>query len=65
MALFSCNHSWGFPRRRADFAGQPNVDVQTCSKCGAQRISPVQFGPAATTAQEPKPKPQQFMEVQA
>ena len=63
MALFSCSHSWGFPRRRPEFAGQHNVDVQTCAKCGAQRMSPVQFGPAAT-APEP-PEPPQLVEVRA
>ena len=62
MAIFSCSHSWGFPRRRPEFDGQRNVDVQTCSKCGAQRISPVQFGPAAANAPE---TPQQLVEVQA
>ena len=64
MALFSCRHSWGFPRRRPEFGGRHNVDVQTCSKCGAQRISPVQFGPAAR-APEPQQPQQQFVEVQA
>ena len=63
MALFSCSHSWGFPRRRQEFAGQRNVDVQTCAKCGAQRESPVQFGPAAS-APQPRESPQ-LAEVQA
>ena len=62
MAIFSCNHDWGFPRRRREFGGQCNVDVQTCSKCGAQRISPVQFGPAAEDASQPD---QQLHEVRA
>jgi len=48
MPLFQCVHSWGFPRRRPEFDGRRNVDVQTCSKCGARRVSPVQFGSAAT-----------------
>ena len=39
-----CIHRWGFPRRYRTFRGKPNVDVQTCGKCGAQRISPIQFG---------------------
>lgn len=54
MALFSCNHNWGFPRRKTEFEGKCDVDVQTCSKCGAQRISPVQFGPTtdATEAEQ-------------
>ena len=39
-----CRHEWSFPRRRATFAEHRNVDVQTCSKCGAQRVSPIQFG---------------------
>ena len=62
MALFSCSHSWGFPRRRAEFADQRNVDVQTCSKCGARRVSPVQFGPAAVAPEDHDP---QLLEVQA
>jgi hypothetical protein len=48
-----CSHSWGFPRRWARFAAQANVDVQTCTKCGARRLSPVQFG-ARETAPEPE-----------
>ena len=40
-----CRHDWSFPRRRAVFGECRNVDVQTCSKCGAQRVSPIQFGP--------------------
>jgi hypothetical protein len=39
-----CRHEWSFPRRRATCAEHRNVDVQTCSKCGAQRVSPIQFG---------------------
>jgi len=42
--FFLCLHDWGFPRRRPEFQGRRDVDVQTCSKCGARRISPVQFG---------------------
>lgn len=61
MVLFSCGHDWGFPRRRREFQGKHKVDVQTCSKCGAERISPVQFGPAS----EPAPQPDQFQEVRA
>jgi hypothetical protein len=60
MALFSCSHNWGFPRRKAEFEGKCDVDVQSCSKCGAQRISPVQFGPATDA-----PEPQQLVEVRA
>ena len=41
-----CRHEWSFPRRRAAFAEHRDVDVQTCSRCGAQRVSPIQFGPA-------------------
>ena len=41
---------WGFPRRWPEFDGKRNVDVQTCAKCGAQRESPVQFGPVAPPA---------------
>jgi hypothetical protein len=40
-----CHHSWSFPRRWPKFGEQRNVDVQTCSKCGARRVSPIQFGP--------------------
>ena len=47
MLLFLCMHSWGFPRRWPEFHGKQNVDVQTCSKCGARRLSPVTFGPIA------------------
>ena len=47
MLLFLCLHSWGFPRRWLEFHGKQNVDVQTCSKCGARRLSPVTFGPVA------------------
>jgi hypothetical protein len=64
MAIFSCNHMWGFPRRRPEFGGRRNVDVQTCSKCGAQRISPVQFGPDASAPKDVEPQ-QQFVEVRA
>ena len=44
MSILLCWHSWGFPRRWPEFHGKRNVDVQTCSKCGARRESPVQFG---------------------
>jgi hypothetical protein len=44
MGIFKCSHSWGFPQRWPEFEGKLNVDVQTCSKCGARRESPVQFG---------------------
>jgi hypothetical protein len=46
LAHWFCRHAWGFPRREAAFAGHDNVDVQTCLKCCARRLSPVQFGPA-------------------
>lgn len=50
-----CFHSWGFPRRRARFGEHCGVDVQTCAKCGAQRVSPVQFGSGRTaTASGPE-----------
>ena len=39
-----CLHEWGFPRRWTEFEGRQNVDVQTCAKCGARRVSIVQFG---------------------
>ena len=44
MGIFKCSHSWGFPQRWPEFNGKRNVDVQTCSKCGARRESPVQGG---------------------
>ena len=47
MGIFKCSHSWGFPQRWPEFDGKRNVDVQTCSKCGARRESPVQFGKLA------------------
>jgi len=46
MRIFHCKHKWGFPRRRPEFDGRRNVDVQTCVKCGARRLSEVQFGAA-------------------
>ena len=64
MDMFFCNHSWGFPRRRPEFQGRQAVDVQTCSKCGAQRISPVQFGPEAS-APENVTQQQRVVAVQA
>jgi len=42
--MMFCLHSWAFPRRWQEFAGHTGVDVQTCAKCGARRLSPVQFG---------------------
>ena len=39
-----CRHRWSFPRRWPEFQGHANVDVQTCTKCGARRQSLVQFG---------------------
>jgi sulfur relay (sulfurtransferase) complex TusBCD TusD component (DsrE family) len=47
MGIFKCSHSWGFPQRWPEFNGKRNVDVQTCSKCGARRESSVQFGKLA------------------
>ena len=49
-SLVSSGHKWGFPRRWREFDGKPNVDVQTCTTCGARRISPVQFGTRRTKA---------------
>jgi hypothetical protein len=57
-----CRHSWGFPRRWPEFQGKSDVDVQTCSKCGARRESPVQFG-APPPADRPAPNEQQFAGV--
>ena len=47
-----CLHDWGFPRRWPEFDGHRDVDVQTCARCGARRLSIVQFGrrPQASTA---------------
>ena len=44
-------HRWGFPQRQKEFEGRRAVDVQTCTECGRQRISPVQFGPEAQSLQ--------------
>jgi hypothetical protein len=44
--IWFCIHTLGFPRRWREFDGKRNVDVQTCAKCGARRLSVVQFGPA-------------------
>ena len=63
FALLSSGHKWGFPRRWREFDGQRNVDVQTCTTCGARRISPVQFGPAATA--RARHNRQQLAEVEA
>ncbi len=41
-----CFHRWGFPRRCAQYEEHEDVDVQTCLKCGATRLSLVQFGRA-------------------
>lgn len=62
---WSCRHSWGFPRRWPEFQGKCNVDVQTCSKCGARRESPVQFGAAEPGPDQPASAEQQFAEVRA
>lgn len=61
---WSCRHYWGFPRRWPEFQGKRNVDVQTCSKCGARRESPVQFG-AAAASDQPASDEQRFAEVRA
>jgi hypothetical protein len=42
-SLLSSAHDWGWPRRVAEFEGHENVDVQTCTRCGARRLSPLQF----------------------
>ena len=39
-----CLHDWGFPRRWPEFEGHRDVDIQTCARCGARRLSIVQFG---------------------
>lgn len=53
MSHWFCFHSWGFPHRWPEFAGRRNVDVQTCTKCGARRISTIQFGPTKPETQVP------------
>jgi hypothetical protein len=58
VEIFRCRHRWGFPRRWPEFEGQTDVDVQTCSKCGAHRLSPIQFGQAKPSA-APVPSKQQ------
>ena len=63
FTLLHSAHTWGFPRRWREFDGQQNVDVQTCTKCGARRISPVQFGKAANA--RARRDGQQLAEVQA
>jgi NAD-dependent SIR2 family protein deacetylase len=62
---WSCRHSWSFPRRWPEFQGKRNVDVQTCSKCGARRESPVQFGAAEPASDHGASAEQQFAEVRA
>jgi len=47
-----CLHDWGFPRRWPEFQGKRDVDVQTCAKCGAHRLSIVQFGPSPSADAE-------------
>ena len=65
MGIFKCSHSWGFPQRWPEFNGKPNVDVQTCSKCGARRESPVQFGKLAPPKDRDESSEQEFAEVRA
>ncbi len=65
MGVFKwfCHHAWGFPRRWPQFEGKRDIDVQTCSKCGARRESLVQFGAAAPAADRPPSNEQQFAGV--
>jgi hypothetical protein len=66
MGIFKCSHSWGFPQRWPEFNGKRNVDVQTCSKCGARRESPVQFGKLAPPPKDRDESPEQKLaEVRA
>ncbi len=62
MSILRCWHKWGFPRRWPEFEGRRNVDVQTCSKCGARRESRVQFGKTEPAPEVAAP-PAQFVEV--
>lgn len=62
FTLLHSGHHWGFPRRWREFDGKRNVDVQTCTTCGARRISPVQFGRGRKDAPAPDP---QLQEVRA
>ncbi len=65
MGMFSCSHDWGFPRRWEEFQGKRNVDVQTCSNCGARRVSPVQFGRLASNAPAAPETPQVLKAVRS
>ncbi len=38
--MMGCKHDWGWPRRRG---GKNGKDVQTCTKCGDERESTIQF----------------------
>jgi hypothetical protein len=51
LPIAPCRHVWGFPRRWPEFQGRQNADVQTCVKCGARRLSIVQFGAARQSRQ--------------
>lgn len=43
-------HNWGFPRRWKAYEGKDNVDVETCTDCGARRVSVTQFHGAGKSA---------------
>jgi hypothetical protein len=58
VGILKCRHSWAFPRRWPEFDGKHNVDVQTCSKCGARRESRVRFGKLAPAPAPAKPEEQ-------
>ena len=62
LELF-CRHEWGFPRRWFRFAGKPGVDVQTCVKCGARRLSTIQFGHYMSAMDKPAPAEVPYYEV--
>jgi hypothetical protein len=40
MTCWFGGHNWGWPRRRSD------CDVQVCVRCGASRVSVIQFAGA-------------------
>jgi hypothetical protein len=60
-----CRHTWSFPRRRATFGAHTNVDVQTCTECGARRLSSIQFKSKGETVVDTPEKGDLLNEVPA
>jgi hypothetical protein len=56
--MMFCFHSWAFPQRKATFGKHRDVDVQTCAKCGARRLSIIQFGSSPPKQEAPGAPPQ-------